>query len=311
MSVPLVAYSKAEFFVLKKQMLQGSALASVGFVPTMGSLHAGHLALVRQAKLDNDFVVVSIFVNPLQFDDSSDLQNYPKTLELDLRLLAGEGVDLVFVPKIEDMYPGGVPRVQIGAGEIGEIFEGSVRKGHFGGVLTVVTKLFSIVAPARAYFGQKDAQQLFLVQSLVFDLDFRVKVVAVPIVREVSGLALSSRNRFLNTTDHSRALVLSQVLRSLVNSDTVSLKFPGVQGYVQWNINGFVDDFVNCWNKAQNVLKQAVGVKVDYFVLADAKNFKKINIETAQQHVTSGNKIFILLATQIGQIRLLDNVLVG
>jgi len=180
----------------------------IGFVPTMGALHAGHAELVRRCRAECASVVVSIFVNPLQFEDASDLDRYPRDLEADTERLRDLGVDLLFVPSVAGMYPEENP-FTIDPGPIGEIYEGATRPGHFSGVATVVTKLFHICSPHRAYFGQKDAQQLALIRSLVRDLDFDLEVVAVPTVRDPSGLALSSRNVRLDADQRERALGLS------------------------------------------------------------------------------------------------------
>lgn len=186
----------------------------------MGGLHEGHASLARTARRASDVVVVSIFVNPLQFGDQADLDRYPRTLDDDLRLLAACGVDVVFAPGVEEMYPGGEPLVRVSAGRMGEVLEGASRPGHFDGMLTVVAKLLNLGLPGttadyRAYFGEKDAQQLALIRRMVLDLDVPVRIEGVPIVRDADGLALSSRNRFLEHDERSAALVLSRVLRGL------------------------------------------------------------------------------------------------
>ncbi|MBE3563575.1 MAG: pantoate--beta-alanine ligase [Hydrogenibacillus schlegelii] len=184
---------------------------SIGFVPTMGYLHAGHLALVDRARQENDVVVVSIFVNPLQFGPGEDFERYPRDLERDAALLAGRGVDIVYHPPVADVYPE-PPEVGLKAGRMAEGLCGRSRPGHFDGVLTVVAKLFHRVRPTRAYFGEKDAQQLALVRRMVFDLDFDVEVVAVPTVREPDGLAMSSRNVYLSPEERAEAPVLYRAL---------------------------------------------------------------------------------------------------
>lgn len=184
----------------------------VGFVPTMGDLHRGHARLVKQARNDCAFVAVSVFVNPLQFDSPADLAAYPRMLDKDQATAASLGVDLIFAPDEGTMYPGGEPEVAIDAGPLGERFEGRSRPGHFRGVLTVVAKLFNVVGPCRAYFGEKDAQQLALVRRMARDLDTPVTVVSCPTVREADGLAVSSRNARLSAEERGAASVLFEAL---------------------------------------------------------------------------------------------------
>jgi len=178
---------------------------SVGFVPTMGAFHEGHLSLIRRARLEGDTVVVSIFVNPLQFGPGEDFERYPRDEPRDLSLAEGLGVDLVFAPSVEEMAPGGRPEVTVDPGALGERLEGASRPGHFRGVATVVARLFNLVGPARAYFGEKDAQQLFLIRRIVRDLGFPIEVVACPTVRAPDGLALSSRNAYLSPEEREAA----------------------------------------------------------------------------------------------------------
>ncbi|MFL6130121.1 MAG: pantoate--beta-alanine ligase [Mycobacteriales bacterium] len=186
----------------------------LALVPTMGALHEGHLALVRAAVASADAVVASIFVNPLQFGPGEDLDRYPRTPEEDLAALAAEGVDLVFAPPVEQVYAGGRPAVTVDPGPLGALLEGASRPGHFAGVLTVVTKLFGLLRPDVAVFGEKDYQQLALIRRAVTDLELGVEVVGVPTVREPDGLALSSRNRYLSAAERARALSLSRALRA-------------------------------------------------------------------------------------------------
>ncbi len=183
----------------------------IGFVPTMGALHEGHLALVRTACVRTDFVVVSIFVNPTQFGPDEDFEAYPRNIEADLGLLAAEGVEVVFTPTIDVMYAEG-PRVTVDPGPLAERWEGAVRPGHFSGMATVVTKLLNVVRPDLAFFGEKDYQQLQIVKRLALDLDLGVGIVGVPIVREADGLALSSRNAYLAPAQRQAALALSTAL---------------------------------------------------------------------------------------------------
>ncbi|MFC4603781.1 pantoate--beta-alanine ligase [Rhodococcus kronopolitis] len=183
----------------------------VALVPTMGALHAGHLELVRQAQMRGAVVIVSIFVNPLQFAAGEDLDAYPRTLDSDLELLRGEGVELVFAPSVAQMYPAG-QRTMIHPGPLGAELEGASRPTHFAGMLTVVAKLLQIAAPNTAYFGEKDYQQLTLIRQMVLDLDFDVEIIGVPTVREQDGLALSSRNRYLDADQRSVATAISAAL---------------------------------------------------------------------------------------------------
>jgi len=193
-----------------KRMRPGLA-EPVGLVPTMGYLHEGHLALVRQARIENASVVVSIFVNPTQFGPQEDFQQYPRNPERDLTLLEKGRTDIVFIPATAEMYP---PQFSswVEVGKLAERLEGASRPGHFRGVATVVAKLFNIVQPARAYFGQKDAQQAAVIKKMVADLNMNLEIVAVPTVREPDGLAMSSRNSYLNPEERRAALVLHNSL---------------------------------------------------------------------------------------------------
>ncbi|MCU1583430.1 MAG: pantoate--beta-alanine ligase, partial [Microbacteriaceae bacterium] len=190
----------------------------IALVPTLGALHDGHFALVRRAHEVADLVVVSIFVNPLQFGPTEDLDRYPRTLEADIAHLEQLGVDWVFAPSVAEMYPSGVIQTRVTAGEVGSLYEGRTRAGHFDGVLTVVSKLLNIAQPDVVVFGQKDAQQVFLVKRMVADLNLPVTVEVVQIVREQEGLALSSRNRVLDAKEKRAALGLSIALEAAESS---------------------------------------------------------------------------------------------
>jgi pantoate--beta-alanine ligase len=187
---------------------------TVGFVATMGFFHEGHLSLMRRARADRDVVAVSIFVNPLQFGPQEDFASYPRDTEADLRRAEGEGVDVVFLPEVGDMYPAGEPQVTVDPGPLGGRLEGASRPGHFRGVLTVVAKLFHLVGESSAYFGEKDYQQLVLVRRMAAELSFRVDVVGCPTVRDPDGLAMSSRNVHLSPGERTAALGLSRSLRA-------------------------------------------------------------------------------------------------
>jgi len=186
----------------------------VGLVPTMGALHAGHLANIAAARAQAEHVVVSIFVNPLQFDQPADLARYPRPLADDLALCEQAGVDLVWAPEVATVYPGGRPEVRVTAGALADQLEGPNRPGHFDGMLTVVAKLLNSVRPHLAYFGEKDYQQLTLVRRMVLDLDLGVEIVGVPTVRDPDGLALSSRNVFLSPAERAQALALHRALQA-------------------------------------------------------------------------------------------------
>ncbi len=210
---PLVASTRAELAeALEDVRSHGGRVA---LVPTMGALHDGHAALMRSARErtgEADALVVSIFVNPMQFGPGEDLDRYPRTFDADLDVCAAEGVDVVFAPSVEEVYPGGEPQVTVEPGPLATILEGGTRPGHFRGVLTVVAKLFGLVDPDLAFFGQKDYQQLVLIRRMVADLCMGVEVVGVETVREYDGLALSSRNRYLGEGERRLALTLSEAL---------------------------------------------------------------------------------------------------
>lgn len=266
--------------------------SSQGIVPTMGALHEGHAALARTAVAQNDVVVATIFVNPLQFGEAVDLERYPRTLEADLALLEAEGVDLVFAPSVEEVYPGGAPMVRITSGTLAEKWEGASRPGHFDGALTVVAKLLHYGLPGagqagyRAYFGQKDAQQLTLVRRMVADLNFPVEIVAVPIVRSADGLALSSRNRFLSDAEREAALVLSRALR-------------------------LVEDRANAHepldlDSARELVESQPLVELDYFDVVDPRTLEPL-AENCRETPFRGEAL-VLIAAKVGPVRLIDNV---
>ena len=291
MNHPRLATTPAELSKAVTELLEatGKDRPALGLVPTMGALHSGHASLAQAARADNDVVVASIFVNPLQFDDPADLARYPRTLEADLDLLGEAGVDLVFAPSEETMYPGGLPLVRVSSGSLGTRFEGASRPGHFDGVLTVVAKLFHCVQPAvpaefRAYFGQKDAQQVALIRRMVADLNFPVQIYPVPIVRAADGLAESSRNVFLGEEDRRSALVLSQALGRLQEhaASRRPLDLPGAAGLV----------------------KAAPGVELDYFEVVDPLTLEPV--PSGEQDILSGPAL-ALVAARVGGIRLIDN----
>lgn len=263
---------------------------SLGLVPTMGALHAGHAELAATSVRAETVTVVSIFVNPLQFGDAKDLERYPRTLESDVELLEAVGVDVVFAPSAEEMYPDGAPMVRVSAGALGEVFEGAARPGHFDGALTVVSKLLHAAQPAvqsayRAYFGQKDAQQLALVQRMVADLNFPVQIVGVPTVRATDGLALSSRNRFLSDAEHDASLVLSRALNLL--AERARRREPLELA------------------SAVELVRSMASVELDYFEVIDPVTFEPL-AENCQNTPFSGQAMAIL-AAKVGPVRLIDN----
>jgi pantoate--beta-alanine ligase len=253
----------------------------VALVPTMGALHAGHAALIacaRQAVGPEDAVVVSVFVNPLQFGPGEDLDRYPRTLEADLRVCAEHGADLVFAPPVEEVYPGGDPQVVVEPGPLGRVLEGASRPGHYRGVLTVVAKLFGLVGPDIAVFGEKDYQQLVLVRRMAQDLCMGVEVVGAGTVRESSGLALSSRNAYLSADEHEAALALHQALAAGASAGA-----GGAQAVLA---------------AAHAVLDARPDVRLDYLALTSP--------ELTEPPAEGDARL--LLAARVGATRLIDNV---
>ena len=256
---------------------------SIGFVPTMGYLHEGHLSLVRKARKENDVVVVSIFVNPTQFGPNEDFNRYPRDLERDLKLLEDEGVEFVFNPIVEEMYPSGYATYVI-VERLTEVLCGKSRPGHFKGVATIVTKLFNIVKPTRAYFGQKDAQQFRVLKRMVEDLNMDVEIIEVPIVRENDGLAMSSRNVYLSPEERKQALSLYESL----NLAKQAIK------------NGERDV-----EKIKEIMKKNFArydkVIVDYIEIVDEKELTPLS--------KVDGKILIAVAAFVGKARLIDNII--
>jgi pantoate--beta-alanine ligase len=256
--------------------------AKLGLVPTMGALHAGHAALLDEARGQCESVVATIFVNPTQFAAHEDLGRYPRTLAADVALCERAGVDLVWAPDVEDVYPAGDPVVTIAPGTLGAELEGAVRPTHFAGVLTVVGKLFGLVRPDRAYFGEKDYQQLTLIRRMVLDLELGVEVVGVPTVRERDGLALSSRNVYLSAAERTLALSLSRALRAGRDAAEDGRDAAGVL------------------DVATAVLGQAPEIDVDYLALRGVDLGPAPNAGDAR----------LLVAARVGATRLIDNVAV-
>jgi pantoate--beta-alanine ligase len=254
----------------------------VAVVMTMGALHQGHAALLRAARADNDHVLATIFVNPLQFGPNEDFARYPRTVDADLGVLRQQGVDAVFRPEPEEVYPHGQPRVRVDPGPLGSILEGAHRPGHFDGVLTVVLKLLNLTRADAAYFGEKDYQQLTLIRGMVADLNVPVVIVGVPTVREVDGLALSSRNQFLSAEQREAALALSRGLRAGAEAAAAGLAAEVVRAAVVKEIDG------------------TPGVVADYVELTDPALGSPPRRGPAR----------ILVAAKVGETRLIDNCVV-
>lgn len=257
---------------------------NLGLVPTMGFLHEGHLSLVEAARADCNVVVVSIFVNPTQFGPGEDYQTYPRDLQRDLSLLEQAGVDLVFVPAVELIYPPGFQTyVQVEKVTLGN--EGASRPGHFRGVATIVAKLFNLVRPDYVYFGQKDAQQVVVIRRMVFDLHFPLQVVVCPIAREADGLARSSRNVFLKDHDRQASVALYQALQAAAETYEAGERDPN-----------------QLRAAARRILDAVPGIQVDYVSLVDAQTF----VELEQM---SEQPLLLSIAARVGLPRLLDNCL--
>ena len=240
-------------------------------VPTMGALHAGHQSLIKLGRNLGEKVIVSIFVNPLQFENKSDLESYPKSFEQDLQFAKEAGATAVFTPSESDIYPGQIEKIE--AGSVGDIFEGKSRPGHFTGVLTVVKRLFDLVQPKHAVFGEKDFQQLFLIKKMVNDLKLPVNVVAAPTIRDSSNLALSSRNSRLSVEDKKVAQVMYQAL-------------------TQNNIED-----------ARALMKKVDGFSLDYLELIDEQSFTLATPDTKNKR--------LIIAGWVNQVRLIDNMAMG
>ena len=256
----------------------------IGFVPTMGALHDGHLSLVDDARRRADIAVMSIFVNPLQFGPNEDFARYPRDVDGDAHKAERRRVDLLFLPDVDTMYPAG-RSVTVEPGPAASRWEGEIRPGHFAGVLTVVAKLFNIVQPDIAVFGQKDLQQVTLVQAMVRDLDIPVDVVVHPIVRESDGLALSSRNAYLSADDRPRARALSQALRMIRHAHAKGERRS--------------DALV----KAGRSPLESAGIPVDYLAVVDSR--------TLEPAATADTGTPVILAARFGATRLIDNTILG
>ncbi|MDX9846796.1 MAG: pantoate--beta-alanine ligase [Tenuifilaceae bacterium] len=266
--------------VLDSQRKAGKAIA---FVPTMGALHRGHTELMSRANEENTCVVVSIFVNPTQFNNPNDLRKYPRTLEQDLKMCESVGVDLVFAPNVEEIYPEPDTRL-FDFGNLDKVMEGVHRPGHFNGVAQVVSKLFAIVNPSKAYFGQKDFQQLAIIRRMVSDLNMGVEIVSCPTVREDDGLAMSSRNTLLSHQQRQSAPLIAKTLFAARNKRTVT----NVKETIDWVISEINSDPL---------------LRVEYFEIANAKTLEPVDDWNDAESVVG------CIAVQVGEVRLIDNVL--
>ncbi len=256
---------------------------SIGFVPTMGYLHEGHFSLVRQSMKENSLTVVSIFVNPIQFGPGEDFERYPRDMERDKRLLEKEGVHYLFFPSNDEMYPTGF-KTFVEVAELGKKLCGKSRPGHFRGVTTVVLKLFNIVQPDRAYFGQKDAQQAIIIKKMVKDLNLDVDIVVMPIVREEDGLAMSSRNVYLNEEERKNATVLYKSLKEAEKMIKMGER-----------------DSEKIINRMREVIMSYPKALIDYIEIVDTEELNPVN--------PIKGKFLIALAVYIGKARLIDNMI--
>lgn len=256
---------------------------TIGFVPTMGALHEGHLSLIHSSRNENSITVCSIFVNPAQFNNPSDLQKYPRTLEKDIQLLQSVGCDVLFCPEAGEMYAS-QHIVHFDFGELDKTMEGQFRPGHFSGVALVVSKLFHIIEPTVAYFGQKDWQQFAIIRQLVKDLSFNVILKSAPIIRESDGLAMSSRNTRLTNDQRKRAVVLFEVLNESIDLLRKRNSISQVKDFVKKRLEGSPD------------------IKLEYFEVADSENLKLLN------NVEESVSPILCIAAFVGDVRLIDNL---
>lgn len=270
---------------LRSEIKKGSNKkeTTVGFVPTMGYLHEGHMSLIRRAREENDIVVVSIFINPTQFAVGEDLESYPRDIENDYKNSIKSGADIVFNPEVNEMYKGDDSTFIVVEGDITKKLCGKSRPTHFKGVTTVVSKLFNIVKPTRAYFGQKDAQQIAVIEKMVRDLNFDVEIVPCELVREEDGLAMSSRNVYLNEEERSEALILSKSL------------FEAKEMFKLGETNAF---------KLKEFIKESIETsrlaEIDYIEILDARDLSEIEI--------IDRKTLVAIAVKFGNTRLIDNI---
>ena len=268
----------------RRSLALATPRATLGVVTTMGALHEGHLSLIRAGRVGNDIVAATIFVNPLQFGPNEDLSKYPRTFEADCALLEREGVDILFAPSPEEMYPNGAETI-VDVPNIGSRLDGASRPGHFRGVATVVTKLFNILQPHHAYFGQKDAAQVAVLRAMVRDLNIDIDLVVCPTVRDADGLALSSRNRYLSPAEREQALALPSTLQCVTRAVA----------------NG-THSATLLREALQQHLKQSEGLRLDYADLVDPATLQPVD--------TAGPGTLIAIAAYAGTTRLIDNAVI-
>ncbi len=267
---------QAELTVLRAQGKK------VGLVPTMGALHVGHASLIKRSVSENGVTVVSVFVNPTQFNDKNDLAKYPRTLDADCRLLEDCGAAFAFAPSVEEMYPQPDTR-EFSYAPLDTVMEGAFRPGHFNGVCQIVSKLFDAIQPDRAYFGEKDFQQLAIIREMVRQMNYKLEIVGCPIVREEDGLALSSRNKRLSAQERENALNISRTLfksRTFATSHTVS----------------------ETQKMVEEAIEAAPGLRLEYFEIVDGNTLQKVNSWEDAQYVVGCITVFC------GEVRLIDNI---
>lgn len=262
--------------------IKEKAAKSVGFVPTMGALHDGHISLITRCVAENDLCVASVFVNPTQFNDKADLERYPRTPEADCAMLQAAGCDVVFMPTVQEMYPEEDTR-QFNFGSLETVMEGKYRPGHFNGVAQIVSKLFDAVQPHKAYFGEKDFQQVAIIRAMVEQLNYPIQIIACPIIREESGLARSSRNTLLTDEQRKKAALIAQVL----TKSTTFVHSKSVSATIDWVDEQFKDD---------------AEFRMDYYEIVDGNSLQPV------QNWEDSEFIVGCIAVYCGKIRLIDNI---
>ncbi len=262
--------------------IKEKAAKSVGFVPTMGALHDGHISLITRCVAENDLCVASVFVNPTQFNDKADLERYPRTPEADCAMLEKAGCDVVFMPTVQEMYPEEDTR-QFNFGSLETVMEGKYRPGHFNGVAQIVSKLFDAVQPHKAYFGEKDFQQVAIIRAMVAQLNYPIQIIACPIIREESGLARSSRNTLLTDEQRKKAALIAQVLAK----STTFVHSKSVSATIDWVEEQFKDD---------------AEFRMDYYEIVDGNSLQPV------QNWEDSEFIVGCIAVYCGKIRLIDNI---
>jgi len=262
--------------------IKEKAAKSVGFVPTMGALHDGHISLITRCVAENDLCVASVFVNPTQFNDKADLERYPRTPEADCAMLQAAGCDVVFMPTVQEMYPEEDTR-QFNFGSLETVMEGKYRPGHFNGVAQIVSKLFDAVQPHKAYFGEKDFQQVAIIRAMVEQLNYPIQIIACPIIREESGLARSSRNTLLTDEQRKKAALIAQVL----TKSTTFVHSKSVSATIDWVEEQFKDD---------------ADFRMDYYEIVDGNSLQPV------QNWEDSEFIVGCIAVYCGKIRLIDNI---